>query len=433
MALVKDLNDTGGGTDPGRADGTPSRASRLRLARLARGLSQDQLAAMSGVTRQAVAGLEAGRWDPSLKVALRMAAALATSVESLFASPGAGAEIEAVLISGGSAPGAPHDGETGHAAPEGSETGRVLLARIGQRINAFPLLGDAATAGGFRPAHGYVVSGASHGDSRPSGEVAPTGPYRTVAVRASGSGSLADPARGTPAARVVAIAGCDPAIPLLAGPLGTLDPPVELLWWSCSSIRALELLAAGAVHAAGMHVRSEPSHSYNTPLARTLFASEGAEVIGFASWREGLVMRTDLAGAVETVADIARLEVPIANREPGSEARAVLERECARHGVDPSTLSGYRSTVQGHLEVASALRAGLAGAGVASEPAARVYGLSFVPITTERYDMVIRARQVHLPEVQALIHALGDPALSEQLDALPGYDASACGTVFDIF
>ena len=43
---------------------------RLRLARQARGFSQQQLAAMAGVSRQAVSGVESGFSDPSLRVAL---------------------------------------------------------------------------------------------------------------------------------------------------------------------------------------------------------------------------------------------------------------------------------------------------------------------------------------------------------------------------
>ena len=44
--------------------------ARLRLARQARGLSQQQLAGVAGVTRQAVSAVESGHSDPSLRVAL---------------------------------------------------------------------------------------------------------------------------------------------------------------------------------------------------------------------------------------------------------------------------------------------------------------------------------------------------------------------------
>ena len=43
---------------------------RLRVARQARGYSQQQLARTAGVSRQAIAAMESGQTDPSLRVAL---------------------------------------------------------------------------------------------------------------------------------------------------------------------------------------------------------------------------------------------------------------------------------------------------------------------------------------------------------------------------
>jgi len=57
---------------------------RLRLARLARGFSQQQLAGMAGVSRQAVSAIESGLSDPSLRVALALARALGMTVEEMF-------------------------------------------------------------------------------------------------------------------------------------------------------------------------------------------------------------------------------------------------------------------------------------------------------------------------------------------------------------
>src|SRR5580704_18074628 len=63
---------------------TGTAGPRLRLARQARGFSQQQLAGMAGVSRQAVSAVEAGLSDPSLRVALAVGRALGLSVEELF-------------------------------------------------------------------------------------------------------------------------------------------------------------------------------------------------------------------------------------------------------------------------------------------------------------------------------------------------------------
>ena len=68
---------------------------RLRLARQARGFSQQQLARMAGVSRQAVSAVEAGLSDPSLRVALALARALGLTVEEMFGARTPAPQVDA--------------------------------------------------------------------------------------------------------------------------------------------------------------------------------------------------------------------------------------------------------------------------------------------------------------------------------------------------
>lgn len=58
--------------------------NRIREFRTSLGWSQAALAERLGVSRQTVNALEAGRWDPSLPLALDAAALFGTTVETLF-------------------------------------------------------------------------------------------------------------------------------------------------------------------------------------------------------------------------------------------------------------------------------------------------------------------------------------------------------------
>jgi molybdate-binding protein len=221
------------------------------------------------------------------------------------------------------------------------------------------------------------------------------------------------------------VAGCDPALPLLEEPLSLLDPPIGFSWWPCSSQEALRLAAAGLVHAAGAHLRDRTGE-YNTESAAEHLAA-GGEVIGFSAWSEGLVLGPDARDRVAAVGDVVERGLRLVNREPGAEARRVLDRELEKADIEGDQVPGYQTMAAGHLQVADAIAAGLADVGVASEPAALAYGLAFVPLAAERFDLVIPAAHAASREVQALIKVLSSRWLLDQLASLPGYDPASCG------
>jgi molybdate-binding protein/DNA-binding XRE family transcriptional regulator len=357
-------------------ESSQSAGARLRLARQARGLSQQQLAGVAGVTRQAVSAVESGHSDPSLRVALALARALGMTVEELFGPGDLGDPVLARPVAPVSGPGS-----------------RVALATVGDTFVALPLDTDTAARLGFDAAGGLLVG---TGESqRAQIAVRPIGPPRPTVV----------------------VAGCDPALPLLETPLALLDPLLAFAWWPCGSGEALRLAAAGLVHAAGVHRAGPGGDVIDVP--------GGAEVVGFASWREGLLVRPGTQ--VRRLDDVARQGLRLVNREPGAQARTLLDTERLRLGLDPAELRGYDSRAAGHLQVAAAIVGGLADAGVSSEPAALAYGLDFVPLAEERFDLVLPAKHAASREVQGLLKVLTSPWLLAQLASLPGYDAARCG------
>jgi putative molybdopterin biosynthesis protein len=366
----------------GEGQGAPSGA-RLRLERRARELSQQQVASMAGVSRQAVSAVESGISDPSLRVALALARVLGLTVEELFGPGDPATPVTATPV-----------------GPLGGAGTRVTLASVGDQHVALPLRGGTVSRAGFLPAGGLV---AETGPGPASSQVRPIGVPRPTLVAA----------------------GCDPALPLLEAPLGLLDPAVGFSWWPCPSREALRLAADGLVHVAGAHLRG-PDNQYNVGAAAE-YLPHGGEVIGFCSWREGLALRAGKADGISSVADAVRHGLRLVNRESGSEARSLLDRELDAAGIPSSQVPGYDTQVDGHLQVAAAIAAGLADAGITSEPAALAHGLTFIPVAEEHFDLVIPAQQINSHEAQGLLKTLSSAWLLEQLASLPGYDPARCG------
>jgi putative molybdopterin biosynthesis protein len=391
---------------------------RLRLTRLARGHSQGDLARAAGITRQAISGIESGRWSPSLDVALSLSRALETSVENLF-----GEAAEAPTVVGRLAVRSPRP-------QSGEAPRRVLLSEVAGEIVAFPLTQDASLVPGFVPAIGVVS------DSQPTGP----GHSGAAGEGAGGMDSTKDASEQAPGAGAgrhrnrhgmietvriadvgptLAVAGCDPALALLQGPLRHHKPAVGLAWWPCGNTLSLDLLDTGAVHAAAVH-RGVDTRVKHRP---------GVEAVGFASWREGLAVSPRHRGRVANLEDVVTLGLRIANRELGSEARRLLDEELARLKIDQARVAGYETECTAHLLTASAVRAGLADAAVTTEPSALAYGLDFLPWREEMSELHIPRSLMGSVEVRALLDVLGGRELPRQLAALKGYDAEPCGRI----
>jgi len=182
---------------------------------------------------------------------------------------------------------------------------------------------------------------------------------------------------------------------------------------------ALELLDRGAIHVAAIHRGvGSPSHP-----------GRGVEVIGFASWREGLAFAPRHRGNVKDLAEAVSSGLRIANRERGSEARRLLDDQLNRLGIVSSDVAGYETMCTAHLLVASAIGSGLADAGVTTEPAALAFGLEFIPWQEEISELHIPRALMGSTEAGGLLDVLGGRELPRQLAALEGYNAEPCGRI----
>ncbi len=359
----------------------------LRQARQAAGLSQEALAAAVGISRQAYSAAESGSAVPSTEIALRLALALGTTVEQLFALPES--ERPAVIAEpvGDSPP--PTDGQ------------RVRLLRVGGRLFARPLSGQPAV-GGLAWADGIA---------RPDPEL--SGQVRVEL--------LEEPA---PAERTLVMVGCDPAAPLIAAALRQRG--VELAWTEAGSRAALLALARGEAHVAGCHLLDVESGRYNAPWV-TRLVPFACVLVGFAVWDQGLMVAPSNPRQIRDVGDLARPDVSLVNREPGTGARVLLDLALARAQVPACSVCGYDRLAAGHLAVAEAVRTGLADVGVGVRAAAVAAGLDFISLGEERYDLVIPQHFLDLPTVASLLDVLRRPALRRQIESLGGYDVAPMG------
>ncbi|HSV86938.1 MAG TPA: substrate-binding domain-containing protein, partial [Levilinea sp.] len=92
-------------------------------------------------------------------------------------------------------------------------------------------------------------------------------------------------------------------------------------------------------------------------------------------------------------------------------------------------INGYADERLTHSDVARAVAEGQADVGLGLETAASAYGLDFVYLNEEQYDLVMLAEAASRPELQALTGWLQSDAGKQFIDQHPGYDSRSTGHV----
>jgi molybdate-binding protein len=248
------------------------------------------------------------------------------------------------------------------------------------------------------------------------------------AGRKNGRADLVVFAKEEASQKRLVLAGCDPATGLLSRMVEKISG-VEIVSAAASSKLALAWLKEGKVHIAGSHLEDPTTGEFNLPFIRSEFPDEDVRVVTFARWEEGLVIAPGNPKSVRKVDDLARKNVRFVNREPGSGSRALLDELLEKSGIEAHRVHGYDRVAYGHLAAAYFVLSRDADVCLATRSAAQTFGLDFIPLHSERYDLVMRKRTAEMPAVQAFLDVLQRAALRRKLEMLAGYDTSETGTL----
>jgi molybdopterin molybdotransferase/putative molybdopterin biosynthesis protein len=187
------------------------------------------------------------------------------------------------------------------------------------------------------------------------------------------------------------------------------------------------MLGENAAHIAGSHLEDVDTGEFNLPVVRGTSALDGAAVVTMARWEVGLVVAAGNPKRLRHIEDLARSTVTFVNREPGSGSRALLGKLMKRAGISASAVRGFNRTATGHLAAAYRVVSVDADVCLATRSAARSFGLSFVPIQSERYDFIVPLKHRQLPAVRRFLDTIQSAAIRRKFAALTSYDTTDMG------
>lgn len=153
-----------------------------------------------------------------------------------------------------------------------------------------------------------------------------------------------------------------------------------------------------------------------------------AVLVHFCSRDQGLLVAKGNPQGLSTVNDLTRKKLRIAVRPEGAGAQQLLVSLLKREGLTLRDL-GKPLVAPTGPDIAQAIRAGHADAGVATRAVALSADVDFIPLVTERFDILTRQRDSYRPPLQTFFDIIAKPIFAARAAELSGLDVSKAGKV----
>jgi len=203
-----------------------------------------------------------------------------------------------------------------------------------------------------------------------------------------------------------------------------LEKHVTLLSMPVGSLDGLVNLRQGLCQISGSHLLDE-SGEYNTPFVRHLFPDRDVEIVTLAYRTQGLMLANGNPKNIKKIAAVAKSNVRFVNRNAGSGTRLWFDTELKRLKIPAEKINGYDRVVKTHSDAASAVQSGRADAALGQQAAAYQFGLDFIPLFEERYDLVLPRENEKA--LTPLLDYLQTASFRAELNSLTGYNSAHSG------
>jgi putative molybdopterin biosynthesis protein len=227
-------------------------------------------------------------------------------------------------------------------------------------------------------------------------------------------------------ARVLGLGSHDLCLELLLTQFAEVHAQPRLSFTAVGSLAGLMALARGEAHFAAAHLYDAEADDYNVPFVRRLMAGQPCALITLAQRVQGFIVAQGNPKKIQGVRDLARRGVHYVNRQRGSGTRVLLDELLHKARIAQRSVQGYAREEQTHPAVAAAVASGTADVGLGIQAAARSFGLDFVPLVQERFELILPR---NAPEIELFLSVIKRPEFKQVAESLGGYDLTELGRV----
>jgi molybdate-binding protein/DNA-binding PadR family transcriptional regulator len=195
------------------------------------------------------------------------------------------------------------------------------------------------------------------------------------------------------------------------------------------SIGGLLALAQHQADAAGVHLLDVETGEYNVPFVKHLVPEDELVLVNLAVRENGLMLAPGNPKNIRDLHDLTRPGVRFINRQRGTGTRLLLFSKLHDARINPHTLPDWDRAVSTHEAIADAIVTGAADCGPGLRAVAFAWGLDFIPLGEERYDLVIPSVEFNSKHMHPVLDALDSVEFRRAASTLKGYDLTRTGRV----
>lgn len=237
-------------------------------------------------------------------------------------------------------------------------------------------------------------------------------------------------AKGPEAGHSLVLAGShDLSVDLLASEFNKRFPELILLSANLGSVGGLLALGRGRTHVAGSHLLDSKTNEYNFPYLPRYLPKMETVVVSLVHREQGLMVPPGNPLEIGGFEDLCRAEVRFVNRQEGAGTRVLLDHHLKRLGLEDSRIKGYGDPVSTHTEVAAAVRSKRADTGLGIRAAALAFGLDFISVAKERFDLIMPRAVFYSESIQKLLEVIRSEGFARRVEQMGGYDVHDAGNV----
>ena len=228
----------------------------------------------------------------------------------------------------------------------------------------------------------------------------------------------------------IIISGQDILLDVLARYIEEILPDYTILRSYKGSYNGLYDLYNNKVSIASCHLWDGDNDSYNFDYVKRLLPGTPCILVNLAYRLQGFYVAKGNPLNINSFEDLTNKNIKFINREKGSGVRVVLDEKLRLLNIDPNSINGYYNEENSHLAVASTVGRGDANVGLGNKKASmQVETIDFIPLQTERYDLIIKKSDLNNPIYQNILSILSSEKFKNELYGIGGYDLKDLGKI----